>query len=170
MNWAAFHFWSAVFVLAYTLIDARPKVGVQHMRGAEIMLGTWGASWAARNMLSDISPLEAYASIDMMAVVIFAVMMNRHRALWAAICVLLHAAMLVLHFAYYLTGQINQGFYLWALGALFSMSVLTVLLATAAGRHEWGLRLDSFIMARFGSWSWSGLIRSRLPAHSAKVA
>lgn len=170
MNWAAVHFWSAIMVLAYTLIDARPKVGRQHTLGAEILLGTWVASWAARNVLSDTSPLEAYVSIDMMAIIVFSVLMTRRRALWAALCVIFHVAMLVLHFAFYLTGQINQGLYLWTLGVLFSASVLTVILATAAGRHEWGVRLDNFIMARFGRWSWSGLIRSRIQDYKAKVA
>lgn len=170
MNWAAVHFWSAVVTLAYTLIDARPRVGRQHTLGAELLLSTWVASWAARNLMADISPLEAYASIDMVAIIVFATLMKRRRALWAALCVLFHAAMLVLHFAFCLTGQINQGFYLWALGVLFSASVLTVLLATAAGRHEWGVKLDNLVMARFGRWSWSGIIRSRLPSHQSTVA
>lgn len=137
--------------------------------GAEVLLGTWVASWAARHTLNLDAPYVAYATIDMGAVVIFTSLMMRRRAVWAAFCVVLHTAMLFLHLAYFATGQINQGFYLWTLGVLFSSSVLTVFIATAAGRHEWGKRLDYGLMARFWGWTWSGLIRSRLQSDKGTV-
>jgi len=170
MNWAASHFWLTAIVLAYTLIDARPKVGRQHTLGAEVLLAEWLAGWAARNSFNDISPVEAYASIDIGVIIIFGVLMMRRRAAWAALCVLFFAAMLVLHLAYFLTGQTNQAFYLWTLGVLRAASVITVLIATAAGRHEWGARLDHAFMARFRGWTWSGLVRSRIPPPKAEVA
>lgn len=165
MNWAAFHFWTAFLLVSYTLWDARPKIGRQHTLGAEVLLGTWIASWAARHIFQTDPPYVAYATIDMGAVVIFSTLMMRRRALWAALCVVLHTVMLFLHLAYFVTGQINQGFYLWTLGVLFSASVLTVLIATAAGRHEWGTRLDHVFMAHLRGWTWSGLIRSRPYCH-----
>lgn len=169
MNWAAFHLWSAILCLAYTLIDARPKVGRQHTTGAEILLLTWIASWAARHAYETIAPVTANASIDFAAVIAFGVLMFRRRAAWAALCVIFHTGMLFLHLAYFLTGQINQGVYLWTLGVLFSTSVLTVFIATAAGRHEWGERLDHAFMANFRGWNWTGLIRSRLSPNQGKV-
>lgn len=169
MDWAVFHFWSAALLLAYTLIDARPCVGRQHALGAEVLLGTWLCSWAARHLFETKAPFEAYASIDIGATIVFAVLMLRRRAAWAALCVILHTAMMFLHLAYFVTGQINQGFYLWTLGSLFSASVLTVFIATAAGRHEWGERLDHFFMANLRGWTWSGLIRSRLSHFEGKV-
>ena len=170
MNWAAFHFWAAFATVAYTLIDARPKVGRQHTLGAEILMLTWIASWAARNLVETTAPYLAYAVIDIVAVIVFASIMRRHRAIWAALCVVFHALMLVSHLAFYLTGRIEQGTYLWSLGSLFSASVLTVLIATAAGRHEWGVRLDDYFSSLVRGWSWSGLIRSRLPDDSTTVA
>lgn len=169
MNWAALHFWFALATVVYALWNVRPKKGSQHVLGAELLLITWIFSWISRNLLNDISPVQAYSIIDAAAVLLFANIMFTNRAVWAALCVIFHALMLVMHLAYFVTGQVNQSVYLWSLGILFSASVLTVFIATAAGLHDWGERLDHAFMARFRGWTWSGVIRSRLSCHKRTV-
>ena len=170
MDWDAFHFWMSFGCMCYALSDARPHVGRQHALGAEVIFGVWVASWAARNILSDVTPLAAYASIDLFAAIVFATLTARRKAIWSALLVILHGAMLLLHLAYFVSGRVNEGLYAWFINTLFFLSVLTVFTATAAGRHAWGERLDSFLMARLRGWTWTGFIRFRKPSDFKAVA
>lgn len=155
--WGTFYLACVAGTLFYSHFPIRPLYGRQHVFGAEIIAASWAASWWARAAFADETPLEAYALIDVLTILAFSFPMLRKRAAWAAVCVILHAGMLCLHLAYYVTGEHNRLLYIWMLNSLFFASLVSINTAIAAGRHVWGERLDQLVMARFRGVTWSGL-------------
>lgn len=169
-NWGTFYLLAVIFTLAHSLLRVdigrrpfrlrvivEPLIGRNHTFGAEIIAASWLASWAAREITGDQSPLSIYAGIDAATIIAFSVPMLRKKAVWAAVCVILHAVMLFLHLAHFVTDESNFWLYVRVLNGLFLASLIAINVATAAGRHAWGERLDSVCMATFPGWSWSGI-------------
>lgn len=186
MDWTAFHIITPILVWTYVLLDrvsprrAFPyfhaiviqKHGRQHAWGAKILLSTAAASMIARDITGDPSPVHFYAAIDVAAIIAFSVIMTRKQAAWAALCVILHSAMLASHFYAFEAGAAAQTFYRWMLGVLQFSSVLTVFTATIVGRHDWGERFDNIDinLAGLRLRSWSGIRDTRIPLSCAPVA
>ena len=169
MDWTLFHYAMAVGALIYAISDLRPLVGRQHMFGAEINLGVVALSHLARILAGSAYPVLWFSPIDAVAVSLYANIMFRKKAIWAAMCVILHTAMLILHPLYFVFGRVNASFYLWGLGVLSFLVALTIIIGTAAGRHEFGRRWDDFFANRLLGWSWSGTFATRLSAYKEKV-
>jgi len=169
MDFTFFHFTVAALTIAYTVMDVRPLVGRQYLFGAEIHLGALCASWVSQRYVGDLYPVLWFSMIDVVAVTIFAVIMLRKKAIWAAACVLLHTVMLVIHPVFFIGRQMNQSNYLWALGILTFLVALTINIGTMAGRHEFGRKWDDFLVPRLRGWSWSGTFAPRLTAYKKKV-
>lgn len=170
MDWHLFHLTLAFAALGYAVWDMRPLVGRQFLFGAEIHLAVIVLSWLARKVSGDISPVALYTLIDMAAASAFAIIMFRKKAIWAALCVILHSVMLALHFAFFIAGKISQAIYLWTLGVLTFAVFITIVIGTAAGRHEFGRAWDKALAHRFRGWSVSGTFEPRIETYKRKVA
>lgn len=178
MDWSFFHIGTAFALALYTVIDdwrtfkVNPLIGRQHVLGAEVLFFSALLSWVSREVTQDEAPLAFYAGIDVVAVTIFAWIMARKQAAWAALCVLFHAAMLALHLYVFESGSKDASFFRWVLGALQFASVLTVLAATLIGRHDRFARLDdiNLNMAGLRIRSWSGVRNKGLASSGGTVA
>jgi len=160
MFWQWFYLTLVSLTLVNSHLPIRPLFGRSHVLGAEIIAVAWLASWAAREWRGDWSPVEANAAIDLSCVLAFTFIAVQKKALWAAASSLLHIAMLVLHFAFGVTGQVNEAVYLWTLNSLFAACLLVINTAIFAGKQAWGERVDQYLVAHLRGYSWSGL-RSR---------
>lgn len=170
MDWLWFHLVCAIAALSYAVFwDMRPLVGRQFVFGAEIHLVVVGLSWLARKVTDDISPVTLYSLIDMAAVSFFALIMFRKKAIWAALCVIIHSVMLALHMAFFIAGEISQAAYLWTLGVLTFLVCIIIGTGTAASRHEFGRRWDDFLAPRLRGWSWSATFAPRLSDYRKRV-
>lgn len=169
MDWFYFHVSCAVIALTYALWDLRPLVGRQHLFGAEILFLAVILSRGVRGYTGDIAPVALYGAIDIAALCGYAFLMLRNKAAWAAVCVILHTVMLALHFGYFVGGQVGQEAYLWTLGILNFFVFISIIIGTAAGRHEFGRGWDDFLAPRLRGYTWSGVLAPRLSAYKEKV-
>lgn len=163
--WGWFYFLSVMATLFHSLVPIIPRRARHQTLGAEIIAVSWFASLLARHLTGDDTPTELYAGIDLTTGGIMLVIAQKKRAIWAAVCVLLHCAMGVLHLAYFIGGEVNPVGYIWILNSLFLTSLIAINLAIFAGRHEWGERIDELFVARFRGWSWTGLRTPRILHH-----
>ena len=167
--WGLFYLFAVAGTYVYGHWPSRPRCGHQHVWGADLIAISWVASNAARFATHDATPLELYAAIDVAMCFAFLGIAASNRAIWAAVCVALHGAMTALHLARFLApgpaAVIDNG-YIWLLNSLFFLSLLTINVAIAAGRHEWGSVVDHLFVARARGWTWSGVDRARGEAHS----
>lgn len=170
MDWFWFHCLCAAAAICYAVWDMRPLVGRQYLWGAEVLLFAVVASRFARGYSGELAPVALYGVIDIIAVLAYSAPMFRKKALWAAACVVIHTGMLALHFAFFVGGQVAESAYLWALGVLNFLAFITIIIGTAAGRHEFGRAWDDFLASRLRGWSWSGSFTSRLSAYKRKVS
>lgn len=170
MHWAIFHLMTAMAAGVYALVDdwspragrrVIPLRGRQHVAGAMILFFTDLFSIAARAASADAPPVLYYWTIDVAAVIAFAVIMAKRRAAWAAFCVIFFSVMLLSHFVFSEIGGVSRHDYLWTLGTLRFMSLLAIITATAGGRHNWGEKVDAVIDARYRGWSWTGFVYTR---------
>lgn len=169
MDWFYVHLTCALLALGYAVLDMRPLVGRQHLLGSEILLGSVILSNLGRHFTGDIAPVAVYGAIDIVAICGYAFLMLRNKALWAAVCVIIHTVMMTLHFGFFLVGEVGALTYLWALGILNFLAFLTIIMGTAAGRHEFGRGWDDFLAPRLRGWSWSGVFSTRIKAYKKKV-
>ncbi|MCK5745659.1 MAG: hypothetical protein KAH44_05565 [Oricola sp.] len=167
--WTIFHFGVALLIILYAIWDLRPLVGRQFLFGAEIHAGMLFASFLARFISGDPYPVLWYGLIDATAVSLYALIMFRKKAIWAAVCVLIQSVMLFMHPAYVAFGQINQKEYLWGLGIMTFLSALAIFIGTMAGRHEFGRGWDDFLSSHLHGWSWSGAVSSRIQTYKKQV-
>ena len=181
MDWSFFHIGTAFALGWYTVIDdwsprakrrIIPMRGQQHVTGSIVIFLSALLSWIARGATGDEAPLALYAAIDVVAVIIFAWIMARNKAAWAALCVLFHAAMLALHLYVFESGSKDVSFTRWVLGALQFASGLTILAGTMIGRHDRFARFDdiNLNLAGLRLRSWSGVRDKSASPSGDKVA
>lgn len=158
--WAWFYLTCVVVTLAHAHFPILPKRLIHHACGSEFIAASWGASFLARYFLGDPTPLAAYAIIDTATALAFLVLALRNEAVWAAICVIIHALMCALHLSFYLTGETSDTGYIWLLNSLFFAALLVINFAILAGRHSWGERIDDRFGSHLRGWTFSG-VRNR---------
>lgn len=167
--WGWFYLIAVILTLFHSVVPATPLRGRQHALGAEIIAMSWLCSYFARAATNDATPLVAYAFIDAMTAWGFLFIAIRRKAIWASLCVILHAMMGALHLAFFAVGQGKDGDYIFALNGLFLSALLIINVAIFAGRHEWGSKLDSWLVHRAGGWTFSGLRVSRGAHHRGQA-
>lgn len=153
--WGVFYIAAVAGTMVHALIPLSKTKGRQHVLGAEIIALSWSASFVARDVMGDPTPLVAYSMIDVVTTAAFLTVALQKKAVWAAICVILHAAMVFLHLAHF----INRGSdlnYVWLLNSLFLIALLTINGAILVGRYEPLARMDRFVVHRLRGWTFSG--------------
>lgn len=163
--WGWFYLSAVGLTLFHAVFPAIPFRGRQHALGAEIIAVSWLCAHAARQVMNDPTPLAAYAFIDVITAWVFLTVALRRRAIWAAMCVIIHAGMGTLHLVYFAMGEGHDYGYIVVLNGLFCCALLTINTAIFAGRHEWGSRLDQWLHHRASGWTFSGLRVSRCGHH-----
>jgi len=159
MSWAAFYFLASLATVFFAYGGVKQAGRKQHIIGAHALFWAWVASWAARNITGNISPVEWYAVIDIAMLIVFGGLMFWRRAIWACICVFLHAGMAVAHVRYYYDAM-PRGDYLELTNILFFLSLVTLISAITTGRFTWGEAVDRFLPRPFG-YTFSGLVVPR---------
>lgn len=169
-GWSEFWGLATLATWLYSHLPMRPLYARSHCLGGDVMLVQWFVCEVARRRYGDLSPIEFNAVIDAITAAVFLCIALRDRAAWAAACFLLHVAMIVLHFAFFMGGEANERGYIVMLNGLFGMSLLSVNTAIWAGRHAGlGERMDHFFSSRWPQWTFSGLGPARLARHRGKV-
>ena len=165
-------FWGWFYMIAVilTVIHAiLPGCNSGLRRGALVIGLSWLASAVSRDVLGSAAPLAFYALIDVFVGLAMASIAIQNKAIWAALCVVLHALMGILHVAQFLSGGDTVYAYLVILNGLFLLSLITLNLAILAARYEWASRLlDVHFLACFG-WRFSGS-GDNLPANHSRKA
>lgn len=161
--WGWFYLLAVIGTVMHSLLPIIPLRMRHHSFGAEIIAASYIASFFAREITGDATPLEVYASIDVLTALAFLFVALNNQAVWAAICVVLHALMGFLHLAHFITQQANEVAYLWILNTLFLLAIVTVNTAIIVGRRAWGAKVDQFFVPLLGGWNFSGVGKYRLP-------
>lgn len=157
-------FWGTFYAVAVsaTLLHSVSSIRrgkTRHAAGGVIILLSWVASYFARDVLHDPTPLIAYAGIDTVTAFAFLLVAIRYEAAWAGICVIIHAVMCALHLSFFVTGEGNTLGYLWILNSLFLTALIVINTAILAGRFSWGAYVDDLFASRLGGWTFSGVRR-----------
>lgn len=162
--WGTFYASAVFLTLIHSMVPIMPKRLRHHTVGAEIITLTWIGSLLSREITGDLTPLEAFAAIDVAAAGAFLWVAVAKKAIWAAVCVVIHAAMSALHLAQKIA-QVSDYSYLVILNGLFLASLIVINVAIVVARHSWGRHVDQFFMAVSGGWNWSGAREHRNPRY-----
>ncbi len=153
--------WDEVFfvwVAMSILFAAWPfdEKGRHHVTGAEIFM----VEWIITNMLMGdmfTAPVGTvlYTVVDVIAGAIFLWFALNKKAVWAAVCVLTHFGMGLVHFKMYL-GEWHSFYYVLSLNILYSISILSNNIGVWAGRYDRVFLLDRIFSALPGHPTFSG--------------
>lgn len=163
-------FWGWFYVIAvgltvgHSLFPLNPKSAPQHVDGARIIAGSLIGTHVLRYIFNDPTPLQAYAMMDVILTGLFLDLAIRNRALWAAVCTLIHTAMGLLHLAYFLTGETNDTGYAWILNSLFLLALIVINAAIFAGRYAGSTQLDRGPVYRARGWTFAGVLGASIEA------